>query len=99
MSKRKKKEAAARVSFLVVVAICLILFAIFGIWLIGRLSGDPSKDPNSDPNLGSEVTTSVQTGLTETLTSEEIIITVGKLLYEMQSNDIITLRYKDVGID
>ena len=99
MSKRKKKEAAARVSFLVVVAICLILFAIFGIWLIGRLSGDPSKDPNRDPNLGSEGTTSVQTGLTETLTSEEIIITVGKLLYEMQSNDIITLRYKDVGID
>ena len=99
MSKRKKKEAAARVSLLVVVAICLILFAIFGIWLIGRLSDDPSDDPTKDPLLGTGETSSEQNGQTVAMSDEEISVTVGKLLYEMQSNDIITLYYKDVGID
>ena len=95
MSKRKKKEAAARVSFLVIVAICLILFAIFGIWLIGRLSEEPSKDPQ----LSSDETASAQTGQPVTLSDDEIKVTVGKLLYEMQSSDVITLYYENTGID
>lgn len=99
MSKRKKKEAVARMSILVVVAICLILFAIFGILIIGKLSEEPIDDPIVDPVLGTSGDDTEQNDHGVTLSPDEVDTTVGRLLYEMQSNDIITLCYEQSGID
>ena len=95
MTKKKKKEAAARVTVLAVVAVCLILLSIFGIWLIGQLSDENTNDPQ----LGTDSTNGKDNDLIKLETPEEIRITVGKLLYEMQSKDIITLFYNDASID
>lgn len=95
MSKRRKKEAAAKFVVVGVMAICLILLAIFGIWLIGHLTGDGPDDPG----LETDRPQTSQSEGEDLRTDEEIAVAVGKYLYEMQSADIITLCYEDSSID
>ncbi|MBR4940453.1 MAG: VanW family protein, partial [Clostridia bacterium] len=93
------KEAAARFTVLGLLAVCLILLAIFGIWLIGQLTGEDNPD---DPSLESDpaVTTGSSEGAAaETLPPEELEVTVGRYIYEMLSNKILTLYYEDFSID
>lgn len=95
MSKRKKKEAAAKIVVVGVMALCLILLAIFGIWLIGRLTGEDGPDVG----LEGDQTTSADSVGGDYDSDDEILIAVGKYIYEMQSSDIVTLFYGDNSID
>ncbi len=97
MSKRRKKEAIAKIVVVAVLAVCLILLAIFGIWLIGQLTDD--EPGGKDDVLGSGGAISGVPDGFSTDTDEGIVALVEAYLYQMQSSDFITLYYDDFSVE
>ena len=99
MSKRKKKEAAARAVVIGVVALCLGVVAIFGIWAIGKLTNDPGAEPG---RTTADTALSGTTGSAETTAAttspQEVEALVEQYIGKMLEGRSLKVAYDDVSV-